>query len=237
MKIRKLRIQNLLGDLRPWLMMLVLQIPSYRTIFKFVPYPIISVIFLNVLAFIGYAIIFQNIWVRKMLTYLLNSYYITIFFIALLIGVNYYLYPRVDARKYIGRGSTADDALIETAKSFLAQRGLYNVRLYDGAPVSPGPGWILLNLPFTTSGLYFLLTPFYIGILSTLYIIFYRDKLGANLVLLSLTSSPIFWELMVTGHDLIALGFGLIILLFLLDKYFTSLIKAKNSNFLYQLVC
>jgi hypothetical protein len=132
---------------------------------------------------------------------------------------NIAIYPLADARKTIGKGSTADNAIIECIKQFVSNGKLYDVVLYDGAPISPGPGWILINSPFALLNCYWLFTPVYILITCLLYWRLFGNSIIPTLVLLLLSTSLIFWELMVTGHDLISLGFSFVIIVLLVYKF------------------
>jgi hypothetical protein len=72
------------------------------------------------------------------------------------------------------------------------------------------------------------MTPFYVGLTAIIFMKVVGDKIGPNLVLLSLASSLIFWELMVTGHDIVAIGCIIITILLLIEK-FSHRINRKQS--------
>ncbi|MBV1883826.1 MAG: hypothetical protein KUG82_19460 [Pseudomonadales bacterium] len=100
--------------------------------------------------------------------------------------------------------------MIEPALTLFTNQGLYSPTLYDGAPISPGPGWILQNAPFAILDLYWLLSAFYITLTVALFHFLFKKYRETNLVLILLSSSLLFWELLVTGHDLIAIGFSFV---------------------------
>ena len=60
--------------------------------------------------------------------------------------------------------STSPDALIEPARLLFSGQNPYLARLFDGAFVSPGPGWIMLNAPLTLTGGVALVTPFWMAL-------------------------------------------------------------------------
>jgi len=135
--------------------------------------------------------------------------------------LTYVIYPVADARKNVGKGSTGDDAIIEPALTLLGDGKLYNVILYDGAPISPGPGWILLNSPFVLFNAFWVLSVFYVTLTVILTCFLFGKYRETNMVLFLLSSSLMFWEILVTGHDLIAIGFifvALVSLAYVLNK-------------------
>lgn len=136
----------------------------------------------------------------------LGSYVFTGIIIGLFVILNHFIYPIADGLKVHGGGSTADDALLEPMRALLAGRQMYDIYVYSGVKASPGPGWILINAPFTATGLYVCLVPFYVALTTVLFTKLYGSLRAANLILVFLCSSLIFWELLVTGHDSIAMS-------------------------------
>lgn len=144
--------------------------------------------------------------------------YLYLFLIILITAFNYFIYPKVDARKFSGNhGSTADDAVIISSKTLQSSWKLYDVTLFTKVPISPGPGWIILNSPFALMDVYFLFIPFYL--ICTLFAInkFYDSK-KANLFLLFILIPAIFWELLFNGHDIVSFSLAFFILAILTDK-------------------
>jgi hypothetical protein len=126
----------------------------------------------------------------------------------------------------VGLGSTADDAIMEPIFALLRFEGLYSVTLYDTASISPGPGWILSNFLFAAFGLYWLLNPFYIII--CLEFLKKQFQLSSEIGMLYILFLPclLFWELLGTGHDLIAIGFCITLFLMIC----LSVIKKPNAS-------
>lgn len=212
------RLPSSIVDWRPWVLLFFLQAPSLRAIFKYVPYPLLAASAFGFIMLAVYMAMFSKQILGRWLS-LLDSYKFAIFLLALGLVITYLIYPLADALKYKGLGSTADDGLIEPIRQLLAGNALYSARVYDGVPISAGPGWILLNTPFTATGLYYFLTPTYIGIMIAMIGWIYGQMRLANLFLIALFTSLSFWELTTTGHDMVALACSFIILVILADRY------------------
>ncbi len=205
-------------------------IPSLRVIFKYTLHPELisigylvasAIFFLLILRFRSFFNLIDNLIDWRPLSYVLIFIYSAISFI---------IYPIADARKNIGKGSTADDAIIESALTLLRSDHLYSPTLYDGAPISPGPGWILQNASFVLFDIYWLLSTFYITIAVIVFRSFFGRFRETNMALIFLSTSLIFWELLVTGHDILAIGFSFVIFVSLVYKL--SINNADNYVFL-----
>ena len=103
--------------------------------------------------------------------------------------------------KAVGRDSTGDDAIIEAFRAFAAGLPMYSARLYDGAPISPGPLWVLINGWLAPLGAHFAMTPLYLVVVSMLLEPALRGAFCALVLLnpIALTTSG-------TGHDHVAIG-------------------------------
>jgi hypothetical protein len=136
-------------------------------------------------------------------------------FVLIVAVANFYLY---EVSVFIPKTSTAPMALIEPARA-LFHDGLnpYSVSLFDGAPVSPGPGWIVLNAVFTLNGVISLLMPAYFFIANMFVAKWSRQS--AFMFSLMLVISLNFLQLSVTGHDLPAFSLALVVLILALNRY------------------
>jgi hypothetical protein len=134
----------------------------------------------------------------------------------LLAGLDFVLYP---ISRQVAQISTAPDALIEPATA-LIQRGenLYSVQLSGGSPVSPGPGWILLNAPFTISGFVSLLTPFYLFLCALMISKWSKAYTFGFIILLFVSLS--FLQMSFVGHDLPATILAFVGLTLALYRYY-----------------
>lgn len=99
---------------------------------------------------------------------LLGSPILAVLLLAGLAYAEWRLFPILDrdALKLIGQGSDADDALIDAAQRLLHGESPYAAPTYRGNPISPGIGWVVLNLPWASKTTFFLLTPVYLGSLA-----------------------------------------------------------------------
>ncbi len=189
------------------LLVIFLVIPSARAIFKYVPYPEYAFAIFCVFSVIFYYYVITKLDVIVVIKKLLNWSPLA-YLIALIYAISAYaIYPIANARRGIGQGSTGDDAIIEPALTLLNNNSLYSVTLYDGAPISAGPGWIFQNAPFALLDVYWILTVFYICLTVISYRLMFGKIRETNFALILISTSLIFWELLVTGHDLIAIGF------------------------------
>ena len=144
----------------------MLLLPSIRFFVKFSNFYlfIFYVVGINILTFL----IFKNI--KKI--YKLFNYPLWIIFWGLLTVLNFYIYPIIDARRNLGKGSTGDDAMILASKSLMSTGKIYDLIIDFKTPISPGPAWVIFNSPFSFFDLYFLFTPFYFIIISVPILIF-----------------------------------------------------------------
>lgn len=215
-----------LSDFNLFFLLFFLQIPSLRNIFKNVPYPLISgLIYILVFSFMFFQI-FKNDKIHYYITNYYSKFYISLILITIFLIANYFIFPiTLDIAAERGTGSCAHLAIIEPIKSLLSGNRLYDANI--GAPISPGPGWILLNFIFALDGLYFLMTPFYFFLFTVIYYKIYKNSVITNLLLTFLSTSVNFWTNMCSGHDLVAVGICLLLLLILTD-YFT---KTENKFF------
>lgn len=152
---------------------------------------------------------------------LIDSRYPSYVLLAFYAILSYVIYPIADARKNIGKGSTADDAIIEPAMTLLTNAKLYSPLLYDGVPISPGPGWIIQNAPFALLGVFWLMPIFYIALFMLVTRVNFNRYRETNIALILISSSIIFWELLLKGHDIISMGFLFAVFVVLLFRQST----------------
>ncbi len=197
-----------------WLIVfnLIITIPSFRFLLKFgnIYALIFYLCFANLLFFLflksklKFSLLKKNIWLFSVLG------------IAVL---NFFIYPKVDGRKNtVNHGSTADDAVILAGESLRNSGKIYNLKISDNEPISPGPGWIIMNLPFTYSVSYFLFSPVYLLILFFILKHYENSDSINNYFLFFLSLSGVFWEMLFNGHDIIPLSLSLFILTYLYLK-------------------
>ncbi|MGE0095000.1 MAG: hypothetical protein AB7M05_02600 [Alphaproteobacteria bacterium] len=141
---------------------------------------------------------------------LLGSPVLLILLLAFLAIAEWYLYPLLDrvSLKLAGEGSDADDALIDAAQRLLAGQPAYAAPTYRGNSISPGIGWIVLNLPWASASTFFLLTPFYLGVLGVAVRVAAHSWVPANLTVIGHVMCLGILEIAPTG-DLAAFGAAL----------------------------
>lgn len=180
---------------------LLVLVPSLRELFKFLPVPVAVAAMVMISAASAWIFLKRDFPVDPGTGWILL---LAIFFaMAMLNGllISYGVLPET--------GSTGDEAMMEPVHSIMEKGSLwaiYDVQLEAGAPVSPGPGWILLNSPFTILGIYPLMVPFWFLVLT---LVLRRSRFGDGIVMrlmLLLALSPFFWQQLITGHDLPAIG-------------------------------
>lgn len=192
---------------RAWLLFVSLQVPALRALCKYLPDWLLFAIpvFLGVV-FLIYAVSLRCQSSLLSRAHVLGSVWTLVVLLVIVIVINYLVYPIADGLEAQMRGSDQDDALIQAGQRLVSGLNPYEASTYRGNPISPGPGWVILALPFCIPGIYFLMTPLFIlGAAFLLRVLggsFYRS----NLFVFLLMSSLAFWEVMVVGSDMLAIG-------------------------------
>ncbi len=184
---------------------LLLQIPSLRIIYKYLPHSGIVAACFFILSLIGYRVtVFGH---RKRVQAMLRSPFFSGGLLLLLLIASFLAYPHACALKAVGRGSTADDALRLAAANFFNGKGMYSALINPTTPISPGPGWVILNSLFSLTNLFPLMTFAYLALSAA--IIFRGKREGVaqgSLFIVLMLSSPMLWYLSVTGYDMPGIG-------------------------------
>lgn len=105
-------------------------------------------------------------------------------------------------------------ALSEPGRALLHGHDPYAVRLPHDAPISPGPGWILLMLPFAAGSSLGLLNAVVLGLLAVL--VWQHSRFGAVVLVLLCLAEPMFIAEASHGQDLFVISLSLAILCLLL---------------------
>ena len=228
------------------LLLFALQLPSVELILKYLHPNIwfLSCYMFSISVFYYYLFLgpYQPFNIQK----ILNSHLTTLVLFIFILLINFVLYHYELALQAMGRGSDAGPALIMSGRALLHGYFPYLHLDYLHNPPSPGPGWVVLTMPFTCTGLYELLTPNLV--ISSALIIkkITRSNLSANLYLICLCSSPAFIQAMVTGIDYLPMGFMLCFLTIAIFYYWgekklydiyliigTGMLATARLNFLY----
>lgn len=119
--------------------------------------------------------------------------------------VNVVMYPMT---RRTAAHSSAPDALIDSATRLVAGEHPYAKTLFDGAAISPGPGWIALHAPLTTNGLIWAVVPLHMALAAIL--ISGHGLAAATAFPLSLLLLPAFLQMSLIGHDFFAVGCAMV---------------------------
>lgn len=149
-------------------------------------------------------------WVHR----LLESKAVWMGLLCLLAAVNLLRYP---AKAHGPDPNTAAPALIDTAAALVHGHDPYSVHLAGDAPVSPGPGWILLLAPLTLTGLVTLVMPLAAGVCA--YLIGQQWARGAGLFVLLVFLQPDLIAMSFVAHDIFAIGIVFAILCILAERW------------------
>src|SRR4051794_11406971 len=134
---------------------------STRPVYKYLPFPLVCSVLMLIGGFFLYWLIIANLerWARTDSPLLRLDRVLIASIIGLVAAVSYVVFPIAAAL----RGKTAHEAMIMAGSSFLTNGSMYGSTLPGGVPISPGPGWILLNLPFLNPLTYWLLRSQYVS--------------------------------------------------------------------------
>jgi hypothetical protein len=130
------------------------------------------------------------------------------------------VYPIADARRIVGAGSDADDALDILVRRLLAGDYPYTERTYRGNLISPLPGWGLLAAPFWLAfGRTAYLSVLWIGAWMVALAVAWRQPVRAGLVVLgALAVFPVAGVTFLNGGDYMAIGSALVVLFVLAEQ-------------------
>lgn len=127
--------------------------------------------------------------------------------ILLLALLNILLYP---STRLVPNPSSAPSALIEPAIAlFCSGLNPYSIRIFDGAPISPGPGWILMNSPILLAGWIVIITPIYL-IFSGFMVFNFCKEIDTFVYVLLIVLPLNFLQMSIVGHDLPAVILALV---------------------------
>ncbi len=199
-----------------WLLTIV---PSLRPIAKYLPTHFLIFTVAYGLASLGAITVIINFLAGKHRSRFINSKTLFSLIVVVITAVNFFIYPIADGLKKELRGSDQDDAIIQTGQMLLSGHNPYHAHLYTGNKISPGPGIILLAIPFSGYSRYFLFTPCALLITGLITADLTGSFLFASAFLLLLALDPVFWEIMVAGSDMIVIGILFAIATALLYKW------------------
>lgn len=135
-----------------------------------------------------------------------GSWPVTAVLLAGITVVSFVLYHREQARIARGLGGTQAQALIAPGQALVHGHHLYSVHLQRGNPVSPGPLWLVTNVPFSFPHLFALLLPFWlaVSVVALRWALRRPAEVAVGLALLCCTSH--FYVMLAEGQDLLVIG-------------------------------
>ncbi|EQA35420.1 putative membrane protein [Leptospira inadai serovar Lyme str. 10] len=185
-------------------------IPGTRIIYKYFPAfsTTLSITYIGLVYFSIFLIAFSPISdkIRK----LLGNPLLIVSILFLICLVTYLVYPIADGLKYQMRGSDQDDCVILGTRLLSNLQNPYLSRSYFGNPCSPGPGVLIPHLPFALIGIYELVGPLSIILLTTLLRLITNSWKFVGTFLIMFLSCILILELLVVGSDLIFIGCGIL---------------------------
>jgi hypothetical protein len=196
---------------------LLIQISSLHNYFiaSRIHYPALTVFLIGIVLLIAFYAYFHNPFVKKLSYRILNSSALLAILLVAIWIIGFIIYP---IKEGLNRNGSGDDAMQQPILAMLKGQWPYDIKIFDGAPISPGLGWLLINAPFTIFSAASLFNPLYLGLMSMLFIIFRRRRDTATAVLLSIMACFSCIEQIYSYQDLLAIGCGFMIV-FLLGEY------------------
>jgi len=137
-----------------------------------------------------------------------SPYFLVLWALIILVFVSHF-YPIADALKLELRGSDQDDCILMGSAKILQLSHPYIERTYYGNPCSPGPGLLILYIPFVWAKIYSLGSVFSMLLMGWAIYKNTSSVYFANTALMLLSSSMLTLDLLATGSDLILLGCGI----------------------------
>jgi len=183
------------------LLLSILVLPGFRPIFKYLPHAsllcALYVLLVSILVFTHPLERFSAI--KK----ILNNPLLSFALIALVGIVCWFAYPFADGLKLSMRGSDQDDCIIQGSSALIQLAHSYLQKTYFGNPCSPGPGLLILYIPFVWLHLYILGAISAIAAVAYLLARHWQRWDSVSLWLITLLCSLVIPEALVVGSDLI----------------------------------
>ena len=202
-----------------------------RALSKYVPHPLWPLIpFYLVVTWLLYADLLHHGLFARLLKRLGSRAWFFVAITILLFVMQATVYPRADALKYQDRGTPQDDALVVGGEYLVSGLNPYEAVTYRGENVSAGPGWIVLALPFVLTGTIGFFNPFWLVLAAFLLWRLCGGAHVAALFLILLMSSLAFWELTVSGSDMISIGCALLVATMFIYHAWNRIVRAITER-------
>jgi hypothetical protein len=188
-------------------LLIITSVGSAPFISKNLPIPSLFILLYTIALAIGLTWLVQT--KQPLINRCLSSYFsLSLLLGTFVLGVLVF-YPQ---SRTVPKPSTGPDAMIVPSMNLFQGTYFYQERLFDGAAISPGPGWILLNSLISGTGLQPLLTPCYLTVAALIVGKATSSHRGAVLLLLISFACLNFLQQSVCAHDMFAMGCAMLII-------------------------
>ncbi len=190
------------------------QTPTSAELYKYVPNhrpPLLSILVI-VITFVATMLLFTSLERNEAWRRFAASRGVTVALLGGLTALSpiaYHLWAH-----HLPKGTSASAvtlAMTLPVHALLHGHHLYDIALPASVPASPGPGWILLNAPFTLIRASWLLIPFWVTAAAVTVRIAFRRGLEVNVALVLLASSPHFVRMLAENQDLLIVPCAMIV--------------------------
>ncbi|MDQ6840246.1 MAG: hypothetical protein M3137_18410 [Actinomycetota bacterium] len=182
-----------------------LAVPSFGDVAKYGPHPVVMAGAVT-LAIAGVTTAAFTLLARPGFRRVADAWPASAVMLAAIAAASFVLYQGERSRIARGAGGTQAQALFAPDQALVHGHHLYSVVLMRGNPVSPGPLWLIVNVPFSFPHLFPLLLPFWL----TVAVVVLRRSLGRRaevaVGLGLLCCSPHLYVMLAEGQDLLVLG-------------------------------
>lgn len=207
-------------------MAVFVQAPTSAELYKYVPnhQPRLLSILTIVVTFIGALLLFTSLERYEGWRRFAGSRTVTVILlagVAALSPVAYHLWAQ-----HLPKGTSASAvtlAMTLPVHALLHGHQMYDIALPASVPASPGPGWILLNAPFTLIHASWLLIPFWLAAAAVVIRVAYGRGVEVNVALVLLYVSPHFARMVAEDQDLLIVPCALIVLVVIANRWVRSL--------------
>jgi hypothetical protein len=205
---------------------LFVQAPTSAELYKYTPNhrPALLSILTIVVTFVGALALFISLerlhgWRR-----FAGSRTVTVLLLGGITAVSpfaYHLWAR-----HLPKGTSASAvtlAMTLPVHALLHGHQMYDIALPASVPASPGPGWIVLNAPFTLIHAPWLLIPFWLAATAVVTRIAYGHGTEVNVALVLALVSPHFVRMLAENQDLVVVPCALIVTMVITARWVRSM--------------
>jgi hypothetical protein len=202
------------------------QVPTSAELYKYTPNhrPALLSILTIAVTFVGAVALFTSLerfaeWRR-----FAGSRTVTVLLLGAITAVSpfaYHLWAR-----HLPKGTSASAvtlAMTLPVHALLGGHHMYDIALPASVPASPGPGWIVLNAPFTLIHAPWLLIPFWLAAAAVVTRIAYGHGTEVNVALVLLLVSPHFARMVAENQDLLVVPCALILTMVITGRWVRSM--------------